>query len=150
MNAKYHGIGNGYAYGSRQWHHFWTQDFGGGEETYFAIPSGVHLYLESDTISFMAAYFDPNGLAPHASEVVINNVAHQMELHLGSASRGTYLLELPDIVSCQEYYFRFRDAEGEVWRYPVSTLLSTSPGESCTTLDLSDVIYSLQNLSDGN
>jgi len=149
MNAKYPGIGNGYAYGSRQWYHFWTQDFGGGEESYFAIPSGVHLHLKSDTISFMATYFDPNGLAPQAAEVVINNVAHQMELHLGSATRGTYLFELPEIVSCQEYYFRFRDAVGEVWRYPASTLLSTSPGGSCITLDLSDVIQISHLLIDG-
>lgn len=149
MDSRYEDFGPGYAYSStRPWYHFWVQDFGGGSPDYHAIVAGSHLYLASQKISFMAVFYDPDGAAPQSAKVVINGVPHSMSHHLGTSSRGTYLLELTDDSNCRDYYFQFTDSEGTTWRYPQTTELSNNPSQSCySPVELSSAIKALQTIS---
>ena len=134
MNSRYQDFGPGYAYSStRAWYHFWVQDFGGGPHTYYAIASGSHLYLSIQTITFMATYYDPEGNAPQSTQIVINGVPHIMSHHLGTPSKGSYLLTLPDDNDCRDYYFQFIDSDGKSWRYPETSELSNNPEQICTS-----------------
>jgi uncharacterized protein YkwD len=149
MNGGYGDFGPGYSYSStRTWYHFWVQDFGGGSPPYYAIASGSHLYLAAQVITFMAVFYDPDGNAPQSAQVVINGVARNMSLHLGSPSRGSYLLNLPDNNDCRDYYFQFLDADGTSWRFPQTTELSNNPGHNCyTPATLADAVSALQVVS---
>ena len=149
MNGGYGDFGPGYAYSpTRQWYHFWVQDFGGGSPPYYAIAAGSHLYLTAQVISFMAVFYDPDGEAPQSAQVVINGVARNMNLHLGNPSRGSYLLNLPDDNDCRDYHFQFVDADGISWRFPEATELSNNPGQQCyTPATLADAVMALQVVS---
>mgnify|MGYP000051544835 CR=1 FL=1 len=149
MNSRYKDFGPGYAYSStRPWYHFWVQDFGGGSPPYYAIASGSHLYITDQTITFIAVFYDPDGDAPQSAKVVINGVAQNMIHHLGSPSRGSYLLNLPDDNNCRDYYFQFLDADGTSWRFPETTELSNNPGQKCyTPVKLADAVLALQVIS---
>ena len=149
MNDRYEDFGPGYAYSStRQWYHFWVQDFGGGAPPHYAIASASHLYLSAQTITFMAVFYDPSGNPPQSAQVVINGVARNMSHHLGTPSRGSYVLNLPDDNNCRDYYFQFLDAEGTSWRFPETTELSNNSGQQCyTPATLADALIALQVVS---
>jgi uncharacterized protein YkwD len=149
MNGGYADFGPGYTYtSSRPWYHFWVQDFGGGSPPYYAISSGSHLYLGAQEISFMAVFYDPDGGAPQSAKVVINGVARTMSHHLGSPSRGSYLLSLPDDNDCLDYYFHFQDGDGTNWRYPETTELSNNLDQNCyTPATLTEAVLALQVVS---
>ena len=146
MNGGYGDFGPGYAYSpTRPWYHFWVQDFGGGSPPHYAIAAGSHLYLTAQAISFMAVFHDPDGDAPQSARVVVNGVAQDMSLHLGSPARGTYLLNLPNDNACRDYYFQFLSADGTSWRFPETTELSNNPGQVCyTPATLADAVLALQ------
>ncbi len=133
MNAQYHEIGAGYSYSkSRQWYHFWTQDFGGGIGSDYKIPSGCHFSSpETATeISFAANYYDKSGTAPEKASVVIDNIEHSMTLFLGKSSSGTYIYSTTDDKKPHCYYFLFTSKDQTI-RYPQTNSLSTSSDSGC-------------------
>lgn len=146
MSSLYEDFGPGYAYSStRQWYHFWVQDFGGGSPPFRAIAAGSHLYLSSQKNTFMAVFHDPDGLAPQKAQVVINGIPHTLNHQLGSTAKGSYMLELANDNDCRDYYFFFVDGGGRTWRFPETTDLSNNPSQTCyMTMELADAIRVLK------
>lgn len=133
MNAQYHEMGAGYSYSkSRQWYHFWTQDFGGGIGFDYKIPSGCHFSIPGTAteISFAANYYDKSGTAPEKASVFIDNIEHSMVLFLGKASSGTYIYSTSDDKKPHCYYFLFTSKDHTI-RYPQTNTLSTSSDSGC-------------------
>ncbi len=150
MSSNFHELGAGYAYSvTSDYKNYWTQDFGRAYQPYpyYAIPSGSHLYLISNTISFMATFFDPDGSPPQSAKVIINNLPYDLSLHMGSQSMGTYLLELPNDVDCRDYFFQFQDAGGTLWRFPETTALTNNLDKTCISYSLAELIRVLQVVS---
>lgn len=135
MNKQYNEIGTGYSYSSsRQYYHFWTQDFGGGTGAGYKIPAGSHFIAPNRTsiLSFGANYFDLSGKPPVKAAVVIDNKEFLLSLSLGKAAAGTYIYSMNNDSKPHCYYFIFIDASGTQIRYPQTTTLSTGETGSCS------------------
>jgi len=63
--------------------------------------------------------------------VVIDGLAHEMDLDLGTAAAGTYRLDVGRAGSCREYYFLATTAVGETWRYPGPGVFVTDGEGAC-------------------
>jgi hypothetical protein len=134
MNANYKELGVGYAYSaSRQWNHFWTQDFGAGSAVLYKIPAGCHFKPNNTTLSFAANYYDPTGVAPKSSVVIFDNNVNQMKIMLGSPAKGTYSYSITDDKKVHCYYFIFVDGSGAEIRFPENATLTTGSGLSCSS-----------------
>ncbi len=134
MNAVYKELGVGYAYNaSRQWYHFWTQDFGAGKVTMVKVPAGCYLKQTSTTITFAANYYDPSGSSPKSAEVIVDNTVKTMSLMLGTAAKGTWKYTMTDDKKTHCYYFVFTDGSGEKIRFPATATLTTGNELSCTS-----------------
>jgi Cysteine-rich secretory protein family len=134
MNSAYKEMGNGYAYNaSRQWYHFWTQDFGGASGNSYKIPAGTHFTPpnSSTKLDFAAIYYDKSNLAPSKAVVVIDDTENSMTLSLGTVSAGMYLYSRPKDNNAHCYYFKFTDGTGAVIRYPETMTLSTASDAGC-------------------
>jgi hypothetical protein len=134
MNGAYKEMGNGYAYNaSRQWYHFWTQDFGGAAGNGYKIPAGTHFTppASSTKLDFAAIYYEKNGQAPSKAVVVIDEKENNMTLSLGTASAGMYLYSSTKDNNAHCYYFKFTDGTGAVIRYPETMTLSTTSDAGC-------------------
>ncbi len=138
MNPKYYELGCGYAYSnSRKHNHFWTQDFGGGtDKDYYKIPAGCHFKPNASTLSYAANYYDASGVAPKTASVIIDEKSYPMALHLGSASKGTYLLSTNNDEEMHCYYFVFTDCSGNTVRYPHTSILSTGERPVCENVSI--------------
>jgi hypothetical protein len=134
MNANYKELGVGYAYSAtRKWNHFWTQDFGAGSAIVHKILAGCHYKPNNTTLAFAANYFDPTGAAPKSSTVIVDNVANQMKLILGSETKGTYSFSITDDKKVHCYYFVFKDGTGTEIRFPETTTLTNGNSLSCNS-----------------
>jgi len=133
MNPKYHEFGCGYAYSStRRYNHFWTQDFGGATvKEKYKIPAGCHFTPNSSTLSYAANYYDASGAAPISASVLIDEKSYPLTLHLGTASKGTYLLSTTNDEKTHCYYFVFTDGSGNAQRFPQNSTLSTGQQPTC-------------------
>jgi len=139
MNGAYKEMGNGYAYSaSRQWNHFWTQDFGGAAGNGYKIPAGTHFTPpnSSASLDFAAIYYDKAGQTPSKMAVIIDGTESSMTLSLGTASAGMYLYSRPKDNSAHCYYFVFTDGSGTVIRYPETMILSTASDTGCTGMSI--------------
>ncbi|HEX2955825.1 MAG TPA: CAP domain-containing protein [Chitinispirillaceae bacterium] len=133
MNAVYKEQGCGYAYnGSRQWYHFWTQDFGAGKVAMVKVPAGCHFNPDNTTLTFAANYYEPSGAAPSSAAVIIDNDAKKMDIMLGTAAKGTWSYSMPDDKKTHCYYFLFTDASEVKIRFPETATLTTGNELSCT------------------
>ncbi len=132
MNASFKEIGNGYAYGVKQWYHFWTQDFSSAGSDYTTpITSGAHFIQSDNSTQFMATYTDPSGKAPKKSAVIIDDTSFNLTLLMGSAERGTYAASQPTADDCRYYNFQFTDSDNNLWRHPQAGNLITLGEGSC-------------------
>lgn len=134
MNGVYKEMGNGYAYNSsRQWYHFWTQDFGGGAGNGYKIPAGTHFSPpnSSTKLDFAAIFYDKTSQAPSKAVVVIDEIENNMTLSLGTASAGMYLYSRAKDNNTHCYYFKFTDGTGALIRYPETMNLSTASDAGC-------------------
>jgi hypothetical protein len=140
MNAKYHELGAGYAYSSsRQWNHFWTQDFGGGATAAnYKIPAGCHFSPpgNTSTLLYAANFYDKLGNAPLKASVFIDNTEYAMSLYLGKVSAGTYVYSQTKDTKIHCYYFLFTDASGVITRYPQTMTLSTGDQGTCVDIGI--------------
>lgn len=122
--------GAGYAYdNSRQWYHFWCQDFGRRftDAANTRIPAGSHFELNTGTISYIANYFDPSGTQPQNASVIIDGIAYPLTLHLGTTDRGTWKFDATDTGYRTRFWFEFTDAGGSLTRYPATDTLLVNP-----------------------
>lgn len=134
MNASYKELGVGYAYSSsKQWNHFWTQDFGAGKASMYKIPAGCHFKQNSSTLSFAANYCDPDGTAPKTAVVIIDGKACQMSLLLGDPAKGTYSFSMADDKKEHCYRFIFTDATGAEIHFPETVTLTTGKELLCSS-----------------
>ncbi len=132
MGAKYNELGSGYAYGTQQWYHFWTQDFSTGTPDFSTpITAGAHFIMDTDSILFMVTYTDPNGQAPKKASLVIDSMTLDLSLFMGSDAKGTYTLSLPTADDCRYYCFQFTDSDGNFHRHPAGGMLVTIGEGSC-------------------
>jgi hypothetical protein len=89
MNGSLREIGCGYAFGARQYNHFWTQDFSTASSEYtHPVSAGAHFNLSGAVTQFMASYKDASGKPPVYAEVVIGGKSYSLALTLGMALRG--------------------------------------------------------------
>jgi hypothetical protein len=134
MNAGMRVAGAGYAadaLGNRR--HLWVQDLASNEPASKPpLVAGCHDFLLSGKTSFLLNYYDPTGLPPAFVQVVIDGVAHDMNLDLGDLAAGTYRVDMPKATSCREYYFAAETASGESWRYPGPGVFLTAGEGSCS------------------
>lgn len=133
MSSSYQEMGVGYAYGSNEWYHFWTQDFGGGQSEfgYHPIVAGTHLFLSNNKTDFIANYYDSTGSAPQTAQVIIEGESHVLTLLMGGVDNGAYAVSVAEADSCRNYYFQFVDANGTDWRYPAYGVLCTYREGGC-------------------
>ena len=119
---------------SSPYRRYWVQDFAGNTPTNKApIVAACHDFLISGKTSFLLNYRDESNRPPASVQVLVNEVAYNMTLDLGTAAAGTYRLDLPTASGCRKYYFVAVTAAGEVWRYPGPGAFSTSGEGPCTT-----------------
>lgn len=134
MNSLYKVLGVGYAYNaSRQWYHFWTQDFGAGKVTMVKVPAGCYYKPTSTTVAFAANYYDQSGTNPKSAEVFIDNTPKNMSVMLGVAAKGTWQYTMTDDKKTHCYFFVFTDGTGEKSRFPATATLTTGNELSCNT-----------------
>jgi hypothetical protein len=132
MNAAYKEMGVGYAYNaSRQWYHFWTQDFGAGKVTVVKVPAGCYYKPASTTVAFAANYYDPSGSSPRSAEVFIDNTPKSMSIMVGVAAKGTWQYSMIDDKKAHCFYFVFTDGYSEKIRFPATATLTTGSELSC-------------------
>ena len=131
MNSRYKEMGAGYAYGSVKYNHFWVQDFGGGKPIIaYPISGGSHIFTSGDSIRFLVNYYDSLGRAPTGASVVIDGQKFDLQLHLGSSGKGTFMRAEMCSKDCRNYYFLITDAGGKEWRYPqYGTLVTYGEGD---------------------
>lgn len=135
MDSRLLLMGTGYVYGaSSEYRRYWVQDFAGNTPTAKApIVAACHDSIAAGKTSFLLNYRDETNRPPASVQVFVNEVAYTMTLDLGTASAGTYRLDLPAAATCRKYYFLAITAAGDVWRYPGPGAFSTSGEGSCTT-----------------
>jgi hypothetical protein len=135
MDSRMRLTGTGYAYSaSSAYRRYWVQDFVGNAPTDQApIVAACHDFLASGKTSFLLNYRDESNRPPASIQVLVNDVAYNMTLDLGTAAAGTYRLDLPTAFGCRKYYFVAVTASGEVWRYPGPGAFSTTGEGPCTT-----------------
>jgi hypothetical protein len=134
MDPRYKELGVGYAYNStRQWYHFWTQDFAGGtsQYAYHPVASGSHHFPTGTTTMFLATFYSPTNAAPQEAALYIDGAKYTLTRWLGTNARGVYALTQTKAGQCRRYYLSFRDAGGTTWRYPETGVLVTSGEGSC-------------------
>jgi MYXO-CTERM domain-containing protein len=109
----------------------YTQNFGAGEvDTWMSIPMGVHwpqAAQSGSNTAFYADYLSPNfGLeggsledGPFNYHVVVDGLAHPMDLEWGDPARGVFksVVQLTGSQDCHQYFFIADDAAGE-HRFP--------------------------------
>jgi hypothetical protein len=131
MNASYAEMGAGYAYGPKQYRHFWTLDCAGTETQYSTpITGGCH-FLRNDSILFMVGFMDTLSDGPDSSLVYIQGQRYEMHCKFGSRSNGVYALRLPAASMCRHYYFSFVTAHNVHTRYPAYGNLKTRGEGGC-------------------
>jgi len=120
VNVNYDRLGAGTAqHGVSAWRRCWVQDFASGEPlTQPPIVAACHDFLAAGRTSFLLNYRDTGNQPPASVQVVVGETVYDMSLDLGTASAGTYRLDLPKTPGCREYYFLAVTASGETWRYP--------------------------------
>jgi hypothetical protein len=133
MSASYRELGCGYAYSStRNWNHFWTQDFGGGRPDFNnPLVAGSHFFIETGKTTFFVDYFDSSGIVPTDVSCTIEGQKTAMALALGAAGKGTYSLVQTKGTLCRQYFFSCL-RNGVLCRYPEYGMLSTSGEGTCT------------------
>ncbi|MBN2188748.1 MAG: hypothetical protein JW699_04785, partial [Chitinispirillaceae bacterium] len=113
------------------YYHFWVQDFAGGTPDYSnRIVGGCHFLIITDTVTFLANFWDSLG-TPDSISVVIEGQPHAMTLAMGTATRGTYSFVQARGTACRQYFF-VASRGGTTWRYPEYGVLVTSGEGSCT------------------
>lgn len=131
MNGSYRALGVGYGYAATaQYDHYWVQDFGGVAG--LAPPplvDGAHL-LRSTQTRFIANY--ASATAATSVTLVLEGTPTPMAQDLGSATSGTWFVEVPRGTGCRSYFFTAQDAAGAMFRYPAAGQLRTGGEGSCT------------------
>jgi len=113
--------------------HYWVEDFASNEPADTPpLVAGCHDFLISGKTSFLLNYRDTGNLPPASVKVVVNGIAYDMSLDLGSAAAGTYRLDLSKAGSCREYYFVATTGSGAVWRYPGPGVFLTDGEGTCS------------------
>ncbi len=131
MNASYGEMGAGYAYGSKQYRHFWTLDCArAGTQYTTPITGGCH-FLRNDSILFMAGFMDTLSDGPDSSLVYIQGQKYEMHCKFGSRANGVYVRRLPAASMCREYFFSFADSQSGHTRYPAHGNLKTKGEGQC-------------------
>ena len=132
MSKDFKEMGAGYAYGPKQYRHFWTQDLGGGAPTVTNnIVIGSHFFFAKGTTSFMVVYYDASGQAPASARLVLENTPHDLTLHLGTQAKGAYRIDFAEGSACRHYYYEFIDDSQKKWRYPEAGYLVTYGEGQC-------------------
>lgn len=133
MNGSYKELGCGYAYSSsRQWNHFWTQDFAGGKPDFNnPLVAGCHFFIETGKTTFFVDYYDSTGVVPTDLSCNIDGQKTAMSLAMGAAGKGTYSLVQAKGTLCRQYYFSCL-RNGTAYRYPEYGVLLTSGEGTCT------------------
>jgi hypothetical protein len=83
----------------------------------------VDATLTGGQLRFLVSFSLSSG-APQAINVTVDSTAYPMTLHLGTASRGTYSVDLPSSVAslgCVAYFFQATTTTGATWRLPEGT-----------------------------
>jgi len=135
MDSRLRLTGTGYVYSALSpYRRYWVQDFAGNTPTNKTpIVAACHDFLVAGKMAFLLNYRDESNRPPASIQVLVNEVAYNMTLDLGTAAAGTYRLDLPTASACRKYYFLAVTAAGEVWRYPGPGAFLTSGEGNCTT-----------------
>ncbi len=120
MSSNYAVLGTGYVQDAKSaWHYYWVQDFASDEQAGGPpLVAGCHDFLVAGKTSFLLNYRDPDNQPPASVQVVIDSVAWDLALDLGTAAAGTYRLDTTKSGACRQYYFLAATASGQSWRYP--------------------------------
>ena len=108
-----------------------TQDFGAGDIPYWLpVAMGAHTPVDAlQDATFLADWLDDTG--PTSLQVVIDGSGLDLELWVGTDSRGVYSVSTKlEAVECHEYFFRWTDAKGESGTFPEQG--SYTWGSGCT------------------
>lgn len=135
MNAGFRLVGTGYMSDAQgAWRFLWVQDLASnGLAGKPPVVAGCHDFLAAGKTSFLLNYRDPTGSPPISVQIVIDGMAHDMSLDLGSPAAGTYRLDVAKASACREYYFIAVTAAGESWRYPGPGVFLTAGEGDCST-----------------
>lgn len=120
------GIGHTYdpAKGSGYWHGQYTEDFSGRPGVRIpALPSGAVAPYVGNTgtvFTYTVNFYSAEGYTPARAQVVIDGVAYDLSLALGSASNGAYRLATRLAEGVHSYYFSFAYGAGQTARLPES------------------------------
>ncbi|MFH0921632.1 MAG: CAP domain-containing protein [Fibrobacterota bacterium] len=135
MRSNFKELGVGYAYNaSAAYDYYWTQDFAGNTSAYADrhLVSGSHDFsLATNKISFLLNYYDAADKSPTLASVVVAGTPTAMTRWMGTASRGTYRVDMTRGTACRNYYFAFTDGDGIPCRYPETGVLVTYGEGSC-------------------
>jgi hypothetical protein len=129
-------LGTGYTTDGSDYGQWWVQDFGargGVEEPY--ITSGIHWPenpLVGESVTFYAAYYDPDGTEPFKVQVAVGDACLEMEVEYGEASMGVYAADLSEVLqaSCVPYKFVVTFPNGDEVMMPTEGALVMNAGES--------------------
>ncbi len=134
MSASFTAIGTGYAMNPKGlYRYYWVQDFASdGLASQPPIVAGCHDFLTTGKTSFLLSYRDTTNQPPISVQVVIDGVAYNMLLDLGTPAAGTYRLDVSKAGNCREYYFLAVTAAGQAWRYPGPGVFLTAGEGTCS------------------
>lgn len=133
VDSTFRRLGAGYAPDAAStWRRYWVQDFAAATlADKPPLVAGCHDFLQTGQTSFLLNYRDTANQPPASVQVVVDEVTYDMGLDLGTASAGTYRLDLPRAGTCREYYFLAVTAAGETWRYPGPGVFLTAGESAC-------------------
>ncbi|MBL8909394.1 MAG: hypothetical protein JNM17_01705 [Archangium sp.] len=103
MRSTFQALGVGYAFNATStYDHYWTQDFGGvAPNPKPPLVDGSHFLIGSTNTRFVATFY---ATMPAASvTLMLNGSPMTMAVDLGSASRGTWFVQLPRGTGCRSY-----------------------------------------------
>jgi hypothetical protein len=131
MNGSFRALGVGYGYDSTaQYDHYWVQDFGGvAGQTAPRLVDGAHLLRGTGQTRFIANYASTTAAA--SVTLMLDGVSTPMAQDLGTATGGTWFVEVARGTGCRSYYFTAEDTGGGMHRYPAAGQFRTAGEGSC-------------------
>jgi hypothetical protein len=133
LSASFTSIGTGYAPDTTGiYRHYWVQDFASdGPASRPPVVAGCHDFLTTGRTSFLLSYRDTANQPPTSVRVVLDGIAYDMPLDLGTPAAGTYRLDVSKAGNCRQYYFLAITAAGQSWRYPGPGVFLTAGEGAC-------------------
>jgi hypothetical protein len=95
------------------------------------LVDGAHLLRGTSQTRFIANY--SAATAATAVTLMLDGVATPMAQDLGTATSGTWFVEVARGTGCRAYFFTATDASGGTHRYPGAGQFHTAGEGGCTT-----------------